>query len=806
MFMFATGSPGTNQSIFAHHDYGSPNDGVLTHISSLCRLHRLDYEEFGRAGEIIYRVVGDSSPTSQEEENARIGTIQFAAKKLPHPEDAKAFILALNDICEGADEKYRRNAASHFYSEITKRGLPAVLKEMGILGMQLKEKQVSYYTLEELDEDPFASVDELGRNSKPFAEEREPSFFELMEAYSQSERWQPELVYNLERAWARQCTAGRRKGTSFIYDEITDWLNDLEKGGASVEELDQAFENMERMQQYHEGGAIYAMSSHELVLACGRMDPELSADDLPECLRCTTDLIEEDITNEIRIQEEIRLKEVRSPESEKCETDLSDEEIAKKIRLRHAGHINIPNMLHLTYVNGESLEGAWATIEEYLNMLFPVGAVVALDQPAWSMPNLTTGRADRIPFYRERDRNFHLACLQSNETYADLYRAIRLAINTGDEKNPLPGTLNSIMREAAAAKEKGALSTQQFDYLTKAAQFQKDYLYWALDRAVERDRIVHLSSLQGNETYADLYRAIRRAINTGDEMNPPPGTLNSIMREAAAAKEKGALSTQQFDYLTKVTQCRQDLMRGVMTRLHTDRLLVLQAPRRFSHANREIQRIVTEVLECVLDQLTQDHHKTAMRVSRLKSRGKQKSYARFYNIIRRAADHQVISDTMKEAFKAKEEGFLSMKEFTGLTTASKLQRERLSSVRPSPVGYELIREIITASDRKRKYLRWAMYGDNNPSHPIHKLQQQEVSLLWDVMKACEGVPAGELLKEKFPKELLGKPHVRDAVRAVIRQKPHRRLPTPEATRPSQTCQHKLTKSAAAADGAPTVYL
>ncbi len=722
MFMFATGSPGTNQSIFAHHDYGSPNDGVLTHISSLCRLHRLDYEEFGRAGEIIYRVVGDSSPTSQEEENARIGTIQFAAKKLPHPEDAKAFILALNDICEGADEKYRRNAASHFYSEITKRGLPAVLKEMGILGMQLKEKQVSYYTLEELDEDPFASVDELGRNSKPFAEEREPSFFELMEAYSQSERWQPELVYNLERAWARQCTAGRRKGTSFIYDEITDWLNDLEKGGASVEELDQAFENMERMQQYHEGGAIYAMSSHELVLACGRMDPELSADDLPECLRCTTDLIEEDITNEIRIQEEIRLKEVRSPESEKCETDLSDEEIAKKIRLRHAGHINIPNMLHLTYVNGESLEGAWATIEEYLNMLFPVGTVVALDQPAWSMPNLTTGRADRIPFYRERDRNFHLACLQSNETYADLYRAIRLAINTGDEKNPLPGT------------------------------------------------------------------------------------LNSIMREAAAAKEKGALSTQQFDYLTKVTQCRQDLMRGVMTRLHTDRLLVLQAPRRFSHANREIQRIVTEVLECVLDQLTQDHHKTAMRVSRLKSRGKQKSYARFYNIIRRAADHQVISDTMKEAFKAKEEGFLSMKEFTGLTTASKLQRERLSSVRPSPVGYELIREIITASDRKRKYLRWAMYGDNNPSHPIHKLQQQEVSLLWDVMKACEGVPAGELLKEKFPKELLGKPHVRDAVRAVIRQKPHRRLPTPEATRPSQTCQHKLTKSAAAADGAPTVYL
>jgi hypothetical protein len=842
MFMFATGSPGSNQSIFAHHDYGSPNDGVLTHISSLCRLHRLDYGEFGRAGEIIYRVVGDSSPTSQEEENARIATIQYATKKLGNPEDGKAFILALNAICEGADEKYRRSVAQHFYSEITERDKPAVLKDMGILGMQLKEKQISYYTLEELDADPFDSVDELGRNSKPFAEEREPSFFELMEAYSQSERWQPELFYNLEKAWARQCTAGRRKGASFLYDELTEWLNDLERGGASVEELDQAFENMERMLQYDEGGAIYAMSSLERVLGCGRMDPEHSADDLLECLRCTTDLIEEDIANEIRIREEIRLKEARLkeagfPKSEQCETDLSDEEIAKKIRLRHAGHINFPNMLHMTYVNGESLEGAWATIEEHLNMLFPVGAVGALGQPTWSMANLTTGRADRIPFYKERERNFHLESLQNNEIYGNLYRAIRRAINIGDENNPPPGTLNSIMREASAAREKGALSTLQFDYLTKAVKFQKDYLNWALDRAVgthvhpnysswdilaqlaqmgmhvDKDknyRIVRLSSLQTSTTYADLYRAIRRAINTGDEKNPAPGTINRIMREASAAKENGALSTLQFDYLTKAAKFKHELMSGVMTRLNTDRLLVLQAPRRFSHANRETQRVVTEVLECILDQLTQDHHKTAMRVSRLKSQGKfqggQRSYARFYNIIRRADDPQVISDKMKEAFRAKEEGCLSMREFTGLTTASKLQRERLSSVRPSPEGYELIREIITASDRKRKYLRWAMYGDNDPSHPIHKLRQAEVSLLWDVMKACEAVPVSDLLKEKFPQEILEIPHVRDAVRAVIRQKPHRREPTPKATRPSQTCQTKPTKSAAAADGAPTSHL
>ena len=59
-------------------------------------------------------------------------------------------------------------------------------------------------------------------------------------------------------------------------------MNDLEAKGASINELDDAFAHVEALDQYDEGGAIVRMSAHERALACGHLDPEFSADDLPE--------------------------------------------------------------------------------------------------------------------------------------------------------------------------------------------------------------------------------------------------------------------------------------------------------------------------------------------------------------------------------------------------------------------------------------------------------------------------------------------------------------------------------------------
>ena len=55
---------------------------------------------------------------------------------------------------------------------------------------------------------------------------------------------------------------GRRKSAGFVHDEWTEWLNDLEANGATIDELDDAFAHVEALDQYDEGGAIVRMSAH----------------------------------------------------------------------------------------------------------------------------------------------------------------------------------------------------------------------------------------------------------------------------------------------------------------------------------------------------------------------------------------------------------------------------------------------------------------------------------------------------------------------------------------------------------------
>ncbi|MCI0665176.1 MAG: hypothetical protein L0220_29285, partial [Acidobacteria bacterium] len=62
-------------------------------------------------------------------------------------------------------------------------------------------------------------------------------------------------------------TRGRRKAATLAHDDLADWVNDLEASDASIEELDAAFERLEAMGQYDEGGAIIVMSSYERTTA-----------------------------------------------------------------------------------------------------------------------------------------------------------------------------------------------------------------------------------------------------------------------------------------------------------------------------------------------------------------------------------------------------------------------------------------------------------------------------------------------------------------------------------------------------------
>jgi len=113
------------------------------------------------------------------------------------------------------------------------------------------------------------------------------------------------------------------------------------------------------------------------------------------------------------------------------------------------------------------------------------------------------------------------------------------------------------------------------------------------------------------------------------------------------------------------------------------------------------------------------------------------SYRRFYSRIRRATDTRAIGELMKQANEARQDGSLSIKHFIALNTATDNQRERLLSAPLSATAYKLIDEIVAASEKKLGYLGWAMYGDNNPSHPIHKLNSCEQTRAWEIWNGCK---------------------------------------------------------------------
>src|SRR5262245_28949672 len=127
----------SNHDLYIPYDTGSPHDSLMTHISGLGRLARLDFERCAVAGEVIFAVEGDSAPISQQAEEARIGTLAYAIRKLGNTEDAAEFIRCLNAICEDGDARCRQTAASHYFNEIASFGTSDVLKEMGLLTMQI---------------------------------------------------------------------------------------------------------------------------------------------------------------------------------------------------------------------------------------------------------------------------------------------------------------------------------------------------------------------------------------------------------------------------------------------------------------------------------------------------------------------------------------------------------------------------------------------------------------------------------------------------------------------------------------------
>src|SRR5262249_5541232 len=121
--------------------------------------------------------------------------------------------LGINAIYEEGDARYRQVAASYYYGENAERGAGPLLKEMGLIDMHL------------------ASLN-------PVAEEVEG---DSEAVYAQREESKPRSLFDLEVVAVNRMIRGRWKSADFVHDEWTEWLNDLEANGATIDELDDAF-------------------------------------------------------------------------------------------------------------------------------------------------------------------------------------------------------------------------------------------------------------------------------------------------------------------------------------------------------------------------------------------------------------------------------------------------------------------------------------------------------------------------------------------------------------------------------------
>jgi hypothetical protein len=94
-----------------------------------------------------------------------------------------------------------------------------------------------------------------------------------------------------------------------------------------------------------------------------------------------------------------------------------------------------------------------------------------------------------------------------------------------------------------------------------------------------------------------------------------------------------------------------------------------------------------------------------------------------FKCVQGAFEGAPVDSPRRENAGSSQNGEISVKHFIALNTAADNQRERLMSAPLSATAYKLIEEIVTASEKRLGYLAWAMYGDNQPSHPIHTLSQ-----------------------------------------------------------------------------------
>jgi len=218
----------------------------------------------------------------------KITAPEYAARRLGNSEDAAEFIRCLKLIAgQDASALYLQQLAAHYYAEARQRPATEVLKEMGLLALELSAVTASS---EQLAFDDTESKGEAETVADGFSD---------MSPEERCELWQERAAVVLdeadgskrERIFADELRAQTRlvyrKGAGFDYDEFETHLSEVSAAtdddnafGAYLDSFERAYE------QFDEGFAVSLhMTDGERKISCGDLDDDLAADCLPVAAR-----------------------------------------------------------------------------------------------------------------------------------------------------------------------------------------------------------------------------------------------------------------------------------------------------------------------------------------------------------------------------------------------------------------------------------------------------------------------------------------------------------------------------------------
>ncbi|MBX7062947.1 MAG: hypothetical protein K1X52_14930 [Pyrinomonadaceae bacterium] len=257
---------------------GSPMQDWCRHLQQN-PMRRRELEEFAILGDVVVRIADEIE--AEPVDKVKILSLEYAVKVLGDETDALEFVRCVRAIASPDAGQYElQQIASHYYGEIRRRGIPEVLKEMGMLGMEMSAvtAPLSGRELNVFESRPFLM--KLSRADKRRSREAAKSCLPLPEPTPNFDAEMDSVMHRI----------GCQKITRMITDEFEEYY--LSDGDKSLEELDRDFLTFESLEQYDENGTInIRMNGGQSAVVAFDFECEIDASYLPSDVRGLSSII-----------------------------------------------------------------------------------------------------------------------------------------------------------------------------------------------------------------------------------------------------------------------------------------------------------------------------------------------------------------------------------------------------------------------------------------------------------------------------------------------------------------------------------